>query len=105
MPCKVPPLDLPRQHNLTFFAPDEEAFPAIGLARRAAVSRGNVGAVMNGANEAAVALFLQDRIPFYRIAELVWEAMDTVDYLPEITVDDVLESDRAAREIVYSQVR
>lgn len=105
VPCKVPPLDLPRQHNLTFFAPDEEAFPAIGLARRAAVSRGNVGAVMNGANEAAVALFLQDRIPFYRIAELVWEAMDTVDYLPEITVDDVLESDRAAREIVYSQVR
>lgn len=105
VPCKVPPLDLPRQHNLTFFAPDEEAFPAIGLARRAAASRGNVGAVMNGANEAAVALFLQDRIPFYRIAELVWEAMDTVDYLPEITVDDVLESDRAAREIVYSQVR
>ena len=105
VPCKVPPLDLPRQHNLTFFAPDEEAFPAIGLARRAAVSRGNVGAVMNGANEAAVALFLQDRIPFYRIAELVWEAMDTVDYLPEITVDDVLESDRTAREIVYSQVR
>lgn len=105
VPCKVPPLDLPRQHNLTFFAPDEEAFPALGLARRAAASRGNVGAVMNGANEAAVALFLQDRIPFYRIAELVWEAMDTVDYLPEITVDDVLESDRAAREIVYSQVR
>lgn len=105
VPCKVPPLDLPRLHNLTFFAPDEEAFPAIGLARRAAASRGNIGAVMNGANEAAVALFLQDRIPFYRIAELVRKAMDTVDYLPEITVDDVLESDRAAREIVYSQIR
>ncbi len=105
LPCKVPPLDLPRRHNLTFFAPDEEAFPALGLARRAALSRGNAGAVMNGANEAAVALFLQDRIPFYRIAELVREAMDTVDYLPEITVDDVLESDRAAREVVYSLVR
>ncbi|MDO5784228.1 MAG: 1-deoxy-D-xylulose-5-phosphate reductoisomerase [Eubacteriales bacterium] len=105
VPCKVPPLDLPRRHNLTFFAPDEEAFPALGLARRAAASRGNIGAVMNGANEAAVALFLQDRIPFYRIAELVREAMDTVDYLPEITVDDVLESDRAAREVVYSLVK
>lgn len=105
VPCKVPPLDLPRRHNLTFFAPDEEAFPALGLARRAAASRGNVGAVMNGANEAAVALFLQDRIPFHRIAELVREAMDTVDYLPEITVDDVLESDRAAREVVYSLVK
>ncbi len=102
MPCKVPPLDLPRRHNLTFFAPDEEAFPAIGLARRAATARGNLGAVMNGANEAAVDLFLQDRIPFYRIPELVRGAMDAVEYLPEITVDDVLESDRAAREIVYS---
>ena len=102
MPCKVPPLDLPRRHNLTFFAPDEEAFPAIGLARRAATARGNLGAVMNGANEAAVDLFLQDRIPFYRIPELVRGAMDAVEYLPEITVDDVLESDRAAGEIVYS---
>ncbi|MCI6925979.1 1-deoxy-D-xylulose-5-phosphate reductoisomerase [Butyricicoccus porcorum] len=102
VPCKVPPLDLPRRHNLTFFAPDEEAFPALGLARRAAAARGNLGAVMNGANEAAVDLFLHDRIPFYRIPELVRGAMDAVDYLPEITVDDVLESDRAAREVVYS---
>ena len=105
VPCKVPPLDLPRRHNLTFFAPDEEAFPALGLARRAAAARGNLGAVMNGANEAAVDLFLHDQIPFYRIPELVREAMDTVDYLPEITVEDVLESDRAARDIVHSLVK
>ncbi len=100
VPCKVPPLDLPRRHNLTFFAPDEEAFPTLGLARRAAAARGNLGAVMNGANEAAVDLFLHDKIPFYRIAELVQTAMDEVEYLPEITIEDVLASDRAAREIV-----
>ncbi len=100
IPCKVPPLDLPRRHNLTFFAPDEEAFPTLGLARRAAAARGNLGAVMNGANEAAVDLFLHDKIPFYRIAELVQTAMDEVEYLPEITIEDVLASDRAAREIV-----
>lgn len=105
VPCKVPPLDLPRRHNLTFFAPDEEAFPALGLARRAAAARGNLGAVMNGANEAAVDLFLHDKIPFYRIAEMVREAMDTVEYLPKITVDDVLESDRSAREIVHALVK
>ena len=105
VPCKVPPLDLPRRHNLTFFAPDEEAFPALGLARRAAAARGNLGAVMNGANEAAVDLLLHDQIPFYRIPELVREAMDTVDYLPEITVEDVLESDRAARDIVHALVK
>ena len=55
---------------------------------------------MNGANEAAVDLFLHDKIPFYRIAELVQTAMDEVEYLPEITIEDVLASDRAAREIV-----
>lgn len=100
VPCKVPPLDLPRRHNLTFFAPDEEAFPTLGLARRAAAARGNLGAIMNGANEAAVELFLYDKIPFYRIPELVQAAMDNVEYLPEITIEDVLASDRAAREIV-----
>lgn len=100
VPCKVPPLDLPRRHNLTFFAPDEEAFPTLGLARRAAAARGNLGAIMNGANEAAVDLFLHDKIPFYRIPELVQAAMDEVEYLPEITIEDVLASDRAAREIV-----
>ena len=105
VPCKVNRLDLPRCHNLTFFEPDEEAFPTLGLARRAAAARGNLGAIMNGANEAAVDLFLHDRIPFYRIAEVVREAMDTVEYLPNITVDDVLESDRAARAVVYSLVK
>lgn len=100
VPCKVPPLDLPRRHNLTFFAPDEEAFPTLGLARRAAAARGNLGAIMNGANETAVELFLHDKIPFYRIPELVQAAMDNVEYLPEITIEDVLASDRAAREIV-----
>ena len=105
VPCKVNRLDLPRCSNLTFFEPDEEAFPTLKLARRAAAARGNLGAIMNGANEAAVDLFLHDRIPFYRIAEVVREAMDTVAYLPEITVDDVLESDRAAREVVYSLVK
>ena len=100
VPCKVPPLDLPRRHNLTFFAPDEEAFPTLGLARRAAAARGNLGAIMNGANEAAVELFLHDKIPFYRIPELVQAAMDNVEYLSEITIEDVLASDRAAREIV-----
>lgn len=105
VPCKVPPLDLPRLHNLTFFAPDDEAFPTLSLARRAAAARGNLGAVLNGANEAAVELFLNDRIAFHRIPELVREAMDTVEYLPHITVDDVLQSDRAARSVVHSLVK
>lgn len=100
--CKAPRLSLPQCGNLSFYAPDEQAFPTLKLARRAAALRGNAGAVLNGANEAAVDLFLHDKIAFYQIAELVEAAMNQVDYLSEITVEDVLQSDRAAREIVYA---
>ncbi len=105
VPSKVTPLDLPSLSKLTFYAPDQEAFPALSLAVRAAKARGNMGAVLNGANEAAVDLFLHDRIAFHQIAELVTMAMDRAEYLPDISVDDVLESDRAARRMVFECVK
>ena len=105
VPCKIPPLDLPSLSKLTFFAPDEEAFPAITLARKAAKARGNLGAVLNGANEAAVDLFLRDKISFTQIADLVGKAVEGANYKAEITVDDVLESDRAARRMVLDCVK
>ena len=105
VPCKIPPLDLPSLSKLTFFAPDEEAFPAITLARKAAKARGNLGAVLNGANEAAVDLFLHDKISFTQIADLVGKAVEGANYKAEITVDDVLESDRAARRMVLDCVK
>lgn len=105
VPCKIPPLDLPALSKLTFFAPDEEAFPAITLARKAAKARGNLGAVLNGANEAAVDLFLRDKITFTQIADLVGKAVEGANYKAEITVDDVLESDRAARRMVLDCVK
>ena len=105
VPCKIPPLDLPSLSKLTFFAPDEEAFPAITLARKAAKARGNLGAVLNGANEAAVDLFLRDKITFTQIADLVGKAVEGANYKAEITVDDVLESDRAARRMVLDCVK
>ena len=105
VPCKIPPLDLPSLSKLTFFAPDEEAFPAITLARKAAKARGNLGAVLNGANEAAVDLFLRDKISFTQIADLVGKAVEGANYRAEITVDDVLESDRAARSMVLDCVK
>ena len=105
VPCKIPPLDLPSLSKLTFFAPDEEAFPAITLARKAAKARGNLGAVLNGSNEAAVDLFLSYKITFTQIADLVGKAVEGANYKAEITVDDVLESDRAARRMVLDCVK
>ncbi len=100
VPCKVPRLSLAEVGKMTFFAPDDTAFPAMRLARRAARQKGNVGAVMNGANEAAVGLFLADALPFWQIPELVARAMDKVPMQANPTLDDILESDRAARAVV-----
>lgn len=100
VPCKVPRMSLAEVAKLTFYAPDYEAFPALNLAKHAASLKGDRGAVLNGANEAAVGLFLNDKIGFTDIAERVAYALDTIPYKKDITLDDVLAVDKAAREIV-----
>lgn len=100
VPCKVPRMSLAEVAKLTFFAPDYEAFPALNLVKQAAALKGDRGAVLNGANEAAVGLFLDGRIGFTEIAERVSHALDSIPYRKDITLDDVLAADRAARELV-----
>lgn len=94
------PLDLLTCGSLTFSAPDEEAFPCLSLAKEAATRGGNVCAVMNGANEAAVAQFLADQIGFYDIPRLVRRAMDSVPFVATPDLNDILEADRLARAAV-----
>ena len=98
------PLDLFTCGDLTFHKPDEEAFPCLALAKEAALRGGTACAVMNGANEAAVALFLEDKIGFYDISRLVRGAMDAVPFVEKPDLAQILEADRAAREIVYTLV-
>lgn len=100
VPCKVPRLSLAEVGSMHFFAPDDAVFPAMQLARRAARQKGNAGAVLNGANEAAVGLFLADSLPFWQIPELVARAMESVPVQACPTLEDILESDRAARQAV-----
>lgn len=102
VPCKVPRLSLAEAAKLTFYAPDYEAFPALGLAWQAAAQKGDRGAVLNGANEAAVGLFLEGRIGFAEIAERVAQALDAIPYRSSVTLDEVLAADRAARESVLA---
>lgn len=102
LPCKVPRLSLAEVGRMTFYAPDNQAFPAMNLARHAARRKGNVGAVLNGANEAAVGRFLADELPFWKIPQLVEQAMEQVPYQAQPTLDDILASDRAARQAVAS---
>ncbi|MDO5142803.1 MAG: 1-deoxy-D-xylulose-5-phosphate reductoisomerase [Eubacteriales bacterium] len=103
VPCKVPRLRLAEVAKLTFFEPDRQAFPALTLAQRAAAQKGDRGAVLNGANEAAVGLFLAGEIGFAEIAERVAHALDTIAYHKDVTLDDILAADAAARALVRAQ--
>ncbi len=98
--CPVEPLDLLSCGSLTFSAPDLENFPCLALAFRCAKLGGTACPVMNGANEEAVAMYLRDEIGFYDIYRLVSQAVDTVPFIAEPTLEEILESDRLAREAV-----
>jgi 1-deoxy-D-xylulose-5-phosphate reductoisomerase len=66
--------------SLSFSAPDQEKFPALKLAYESLAKGGNMACVMNAANEAAVAAFLEDRIGFYQITDVVQECMAGADF-------------------------
>lgn len=97
LPSPIRPLNLAALAKLTFYQPDLAAFPCLSLAYDAIRCGGNACAVLNGANEAAVAAFLRGAIPFGRISELVSRALDTVPYAPVTDVGDVIAADQAAR--------
>ncbi len=94
------PLDLAAVGSLTFSPPDLEKFPSLTLGWRAARTGGTMGAVLNGANEAAVALFLERRIPFTEIFAVVQAVMDRHRPVAEPGLDDVLAADAWARSEV-----
>ena len=100
--CPVDALDLTKCGPLTFTEPDMENFPCLALARECAKAGGTACPVMNGANEEAVAQFLRGQIGFYDIYEKVSHAVNAVPYIREPSLEQILESDRLARQIVIS---
>ena len=95
----APPLDLTACGPLTFEKPDLETFPCLALALACARAGGTACAAMNGANEAAVALFLKDQIGFYDIYRRVSQAVEAVPYVRSPNLDQILEADRLARAL------
>ena len=95
--CPVDGLDLLTCGSLTFSAPDMENFPCLALARECAKAGGTACPAMNGANEEAVAMFLNDEIGFYDIYRLVKQAVDSVPFIQNPDLEQVLEADRLAR--------
>lgn len=96
------PLDLLKCGALTFAEPDPEAFPCLALALKAASIGGTAGAILNGANEAAVGLFLEKKIGFMDISRRVARAMEQVPVVQNPTLEDVLKADQAARQVALA---
>lgn len=96
-PGPADPLDLVTAGKLTFFPPDLETFPCLALAIRAAKEGGTVPAILNGANEVAVARFLREEIGFLDIPRVVEAALAAVPRAEELTLATIRAADRAAR--------
>ena len=102
-PGPAEPLDLLTCPSLTFQAPDPEAFPCLALALEAARTGGTATAILNGANEAAVGLFLDRRIGFMDIARQVERAMAEVPVVQSPDLEEIFQADQAARAAVTAK--
>ena len=105
LPSPVNRLSLTELGTLSFYPPDEQAFPCLGLAKQAAQQGGLTPAAMNGANEEAVKLFLSGRIPFLQIPQLVEAAMKRQAAGQPETPQQVLTADQNARNFVLESVQ
>jgi 1-deoxy-D-xylulose-5-phosphate reductoisomerase len=107
LPGPLPTLDLVGAPPMTFESPDEERFPALGLARSALRAGGEMPAVLNAANEVAVAAFLDGRCPLPAIAVTVAGCLDrwTARNRPLTSVEQALAADQDARHIAQEELR
>ena len=97
VPNTLPPLDFSKLSKLEFFTPRYDEFPALNLARRAGETGGTLPAVMNAANEVAVAAFLYRRLSFPRIWQIVEEVMNRHASVAHPDLDAILRADQWAR--------
>jgi 1-deoxy-D-xylulose-5-phosphate reductoisomerase len=95
----VAPLDLFAVGQLSFERPDPLRFPCLELAYRALRAEGNAAAVLNAANEVAVSAFLDERLPFLGIAELIAATLDAVPWVEVPDLETVMDADQEARAV------
>jgi 1-deoxy-D-xylulose-5-phosphate reductoisomerase len=100
----IEPLDLASGMTLEFRSLDEEVFPFVLLARRAGEEGGSAPCAFSAANEVAVAAFLDGRLPFLSIADVVERTLERADTSPVRDLDSLVEADRAAREIATGEL-
>ncbi len=102
--CPAKPLSLTEVGTLTFEKPDTETFKCLKVCIDAINAGGLKPCAANGANEAAVELFLSGKIPFLKIADIVEAAANNQPNFEGYNINDVFDADAAARELAYSMV-
>jgi 1-deoxy-D-xylulose-5-phosphate reductoisomerase len=100
----VAPLNLTQMANLQFSEPDFDRFPCLALAFEAAKAGGTAPAILNAANEVAVAAFLDQRLPYLQIASVVRETLSAIQSVPASSIDIVLGADAQARQVAVQLV-
>jgi len=100
----VAPLNLTQMANLHFSEPDFDRFPCLALAFEAAKVGGTAPAILNAANEVAVAAFLEQRLPYLQIARVVRETLSAIQSVPASSIDIVLSADAQARQVAAQLV-
>lgn len=96
-------LDFYELSNLTFEKPDTETFEGLSLAMEAMKQGGNMPTVFNAANERAVALFLDRKIGFLEITEIIAESMNQVKYREQPSLEEILDTEQATYEFIESR--
>lgn len=104
IPTQWERLDLVKCGTLTFRAPDHQKYPCMDLAYAAGRAGGTMPAVLNAANEQVVELFLQERVRYVQIADLIKHVCDRHNLISKPELEDILEADKWARNEVINQV-
>lgn len=105
LPYEAERLDFAQLASLSFMEPDLDRFPALGYAVDALKAGGAAPIILNGANEAAVAAFLRNQIPFGRISEIILDALNRVPQRSILCIDDVYRADADARACANEFIR
>lgn len=100
----VDPLDLFRTGTLTFEAPSFARFPALTLAYQVLRAGGSAPAIFNAANEVAVSAFLDGRLAFNRITDVISAVLDRIPFTPVTQLGEVMEADQRSRELAQEQI-
>lgn len=97
-------LDFKAAHSLTFEEPDRKTFRNLDLAYEAMIKGGNMPCILNAANEVAVNAFLQERLSFTGMSDLIEEVMAKVDFIARPTLEDFIATDRESRKMAEKRI-